>query len=209
MKIFQAIAPMQGEFKEIPTPTPKSDEVLVKIAYCGICSTDYALFSGNSSFVKNKQATYPIRLGHEWSGVVEKVGDKVTRVKTGDNVIGDNFISCNACEACLSENYGDCSARQNVGTSDPCYDGAFAQYYLLPERHVYKLDDNVPLLDAALCEPLSVAYGGIKAMNITPQSIVLIVGTGSIGMAAAALALQKGAGRFICSAETNLSRKRL
>lgn len=195
MITLQAVAPGVGQFVELPTPEPQNDEVLVKIRYCGICGTDYALFSGNSGFVKNNQATYPIRLGHEWSGVVEKVGSGVTRVKAGDRVVGDNFISCGSCPACQRGDFGNCSARMNVGTIDPCWPGAFAEYYLLPERHVYKLADHVSLKEASLCEPLSIAYGGIKCVDITSDSIVVVIGTGSIGMSAAALARQRGAGQ--------------
>ncbi|MBO4413665.1 MAG: alcohol dehydrogenase catalytic domain-containing protein [Clostridia bacterium] len=195
MIAFQAIAPGKGAFTDIPVPEPGEHDVLVKVKYCGICGTDYALFSGKSGFVKKGLATYPIRLGHEWSGVVEKTGAGVTKVRPGDRVIGDNFVSCEKCDACLAGDFGSCSARLNVGTIDPCWPGAFAEYYLIPERHVYRLADGVPLLDAALCEPLSVAYGGVKKMDMGRDSVVLVIGTGSIGMSAAALSLNKGAGQ--------------
>ena len=195
MIVFQAVSPGKGEFTDIPVPVLGGHDVLVKIKYCGICGTDYALFSGKSGFVKKGQATYPIRLGHEWSGVVEKVGGEVGKVKPGDRVVGDNFVSCGKCAACLAGDYGNCSARLNVGTIDPIWPGAFAEYYVIPERHVYRLADSVPLMDAALCEPLSVAYGGVKKMDMNGDSVVVVIGTGSIGMSAAALSLNKGAGQ--------------
>ena len=191
---FQAVSPGQGMFVDIPVPELNGDDVLVKIKYCGICGTDYSLFSGKSGFFKKGQASYPIRLGHEWSGIVEKTGSNVTRVKKGDRVIGDNFVSCGKCPACERGDYGNCGARMNVGTIDPCWPGAFAEYYVIPERHVYRLDDSVPLLEATLCEPLSVAYGGVKKMDMSADSVVVVIGTGSIGMSAAALSIQKGAG---------------
>lgn len=192
MKVFQAIAPNKGTFIEKQIPTPADDQVLVKVSYCGVCGTDFDLFSGNSSFVKNNQATYPIRLGHEWSGIVAQVGPKVTRFRAGDRVVGDNYVTCGECDACRAGDYNNCTGRKHVGTIDPCWPGAYAEYYLAPERHVYRLADHVSLMEATLCEPLSVAYGGIKKMHITPQSVVVVIGTGPIAMSAAALALNQG-----------------
>ncbi len=195
MKTYQAIAPGQGAFVEVPTPVPQDDQVLVQVRYCGVCGTDYALYSGNSGFVQNGLATYPIRLGHEWSGVVAAVGPDVTGLQVGDAVVGDNYVSCGVCPACQKQDYNNCTGRNHVGTIDPCWPGAFAEYFLAPQRHIYRLADTVSLKEAALCEPLSVAFGGVKKMNITPDSVVVVIGTGSIGMAAAALARYRGAGK--------------
>ncbi len=192
MVIFQFLSPGVGEYKDIPVQEPKPDEVLVRVKYCGICGTDYAIGSGRSGFVSKGQVTFPVRPGHEWSGTVERTGKAVTRVRPGDRVVGDNFVSCGKCSACLRGDYGNCSARMNVGTIDPCWPGALGEYFIIPERHVYRLEDSVPLIDAALCEPLSVAFGGIKKMDIKPESVVVVTGTGSIGMSAAALALHRG-----------------
>lgn len=192
MKVFEAIAPGKGAFTEKQVPTPVEDQILIKVSFCGVCGTDYDLFSGQSNFVKNHQATYPIRLGHEWSGVVAQVGPKVTRLKVGDRVVGDNYVSCGVCEACKAGDYNNCTGRNHVGTIDPCWPGAYAEYYLAPERHVYRLADHVSLQEASLCEPLSVAYGGIKKMEITPQTVVAVIGTGPIALSAAALALNRG-----------------
>lgn len=197
MKVFQAVAAKQGAFIEVEAPKPTGDQVLVRVCYCGVCGTDYDLFSGDSNFVKNKQATYPIRLGHEWSGVVAAVGEKVTRLKVGDRVVGDNYVTCGTCEACRAGDYNNCTGRMHVGTIDPCWPGAFAEYFMAPQRHVYRLADHVSLKEAALCEPLSVAYGGTKKMDIRPESVVAVIGTGPIALAAAALALERGAQVFV------------
>jgi len=195
MKTFQAISPGKGAYIDEPVPVPGKEDVLVRICYCGVCGTDYSLFSGNSSFVREKQADYPMRLGHEWSGIVCATGPSVTKVKVGDHVVGDNYVSCGVCPACQKGDYNGCTQRHHVGTINPRWPGAFAEYYMAPERHIYKLSSNVSLKQAALCEPLSVAYGGIKKMNIRSDSVVVVIGTGSIGMAAAALARYRGAGR--------------
>ena len=80
MKAFIAHAPNSGQITEIDAPQLKENEVLIRVAYCGICGTDYDLFSGQSEFFSTGQATYPIRLGHEGSGAVEKTGKSVRSV---------------------------------------------------------------------------------------------------------------------------------
>lgn len=195
MKVFQALGYGKGGFCEMPVPDVADDQILIRVSFCGICGTDYALFSGNSSFIRNGQASYPVRLGHEWSGVVARVGSKVDDFKAGDHVVGDNYVSCGICNNCLKGDYNGCTGRSHVGTINPCWPGAFAEYILMPRRHVYHLGDTISLMEAALCEPLSVAYGGIRKMDITDNSIVAVIGTGSIGMAAAALARYRGAGQ--------------
>lgn len=192
MKAFQVIQPGKGVVTDIVEPLILNDQILVKIAYCGICGTDYDLFSGKSEFIANGQATYPIRLGHEWSGRVAAVGKNVRKFAVGDRVVGDNYISCGLCKACKNKEYNNCLNRRHVGTINPCWPGALAEYYLVPERHVYPVADHVPLIEAALCEPLSIAYGGIKKMNIKEGTVTAVIGTGSIAMSAAALAAMQG-----------------
>lgn len=195
MKAFVGEGWGKGSFVEIPRPVPKENEVLIKVAYCGVCGTDQDLFSSQCSFAENGQVTYPVRLGHEWSGTVAEVGSAVTCFKAGDRVVGDNAVCCGECDDCRRGDYGKCKFRRNVGTIEPVYDGAFAEYILLPEYHVYKIPDSLPLKEAALCEPLSVAQGAIKKMEITEKSTVVVIGTGCIGLSAAVLALCKGAGQ--------------
>jgi L-iditol 2-dehydrogenase len=81
----------------------------------------------------------------------------------------------------------------NVGTIDPVYDGAFCEYYIIAAHHLHRIPEGISLKAASLAEPLSVAFGGIKHMNITPNSTVAVIGTGCIGMAAVVLAKCLGA----------------
>ena len=193
MSAFFAEGYGKGRIDTVTVPELKDNEVLIKISYCGVCGTDQDLFSSDCSFAKNGEDSYPARLGHEWSGVVEKVGKNVTRVTVGDRVVGDNIVCCGKCESCLKGDYGNCTDIRYLGTIDPIYDGAFAEYLWLPEYHVYKIPDTLSLKDAALCEPLSVAYGATRKMNIKPDSTVAIIGTGCIGLSAAVLAKCAGA----------------
>lgn len=193
MKVFLSEGGSKGRIVTLPVPEVAPGTVLVKVAYCGICGTDQDLFSGECSFVENGQVTYPVRLGHEWSGVVEAVGEGVTEFKPGDPVVGDNAVSCGKCDACLAGDYAHCAHMLNVGTIDPVYDGAFCEYYIIPAHHLHHIPEGISLKEASLAEPLSVAYGGIKHMNITKNSTVAVIGTGCIGMAAVVLAKCLGA----------------
>lgn len=194
MKALLSYGKYKGEIAQLPIPKIKDDdEVLVRISYCGICGTDQDLFSSNCSFAEDSLVTYPVRLGHEWSGVVEKVGENVTDFQKGDKVVGDNSVACGKCEPCRSGDFDHCEHRLNVGTIDPVYDGAFCEYYVIPARHLHKIPNGISLKEASLAEPFSVAYGGIKRMNITPNSTVAVIGTGCIAMAAVVLSKCLGA----------------
>lgn len=193
MKVLFADGYGNAHFDTLPIPAVGEDDVLVRVCWCGICGTDQDLFSSNCSFAENGQVTYPVRLGHEWSGVVEAVGTNVSAFAKGDRVVGDNAVTCGECEACLKRDFEHCHHMRNVGTIDPVYDGAFAEYYVIPQHHVHKIPDGISLKAASLAEPFSVAYGGIKRMNITSASTVAVIGTGCIGMAAVVLAKALGA----------------
>ncbi len=197
MKVFLADGYGKARIETMPVPTFRANEVLVRVAYCGICGTDQDLFSSDCSFVENGQVTYPVRLGHEWSGVVAAVGESVDGFAVGDRVVGDNAVTCGSCEACLAGDLTHCHHMLNVGTIDPVYDGAFCEYYVIPAHHLHKIPDGISLKAASLAEPLSVAYGGIKRMEITPDATVIVIGTGCIGMAAVVLAGCLGAGQVI------------
>ena len=193
MKVFLSEGYGKGGIVNMPVPQVTENTVLVKVCYCGICGTDQDLFSSQCSFAENGEVTYPVRLGHEWSGIVESVGNGVTEFKKGDKVVGDNAVTCGVCEACQKGDYPNCHHMLNVGTIDPVYDGAFSEYYIIPKHHLHKIPDGISLKEASLAEPLSVAYGGIKRMNITENSVVAVIGTGCIGMSAVVLAKCLGA----------------
>lgn len=192
MKAFVIYGKADGKITNVAFPTVGENDVLVKVCYCGICGTDQDLYSGECSFVENGQVTYPLRTGHEWSGIVEDFGAGVKEFKKGDRVVGDNAITCGKCKACLEKDYPHCEHMLNVGTIDPVYDGAFSEYYVIPFYHLHKIPDYLSLKAASLAEPLSVAYCGIKKMNITESSAVAVIGTGCIGLSAAILAKSLG-----------------
>ena len=79
-----------------------SNEVLIKISYVGICETDFEVLKGELDYFKSGWAKYPIVPGHEFSGVVSKLGSEITNLEKGDHVVGQCILSCNQCEMCLT-----------------------------------------------------------------------------------------------------------
>lgn len=196
MKTFIIQKPGQIEMVELPPIQLKSDEALVRVSYAGICATDLAILSGDMSLVRNGSIRYPVRFGHEWSGVIEAVGSDVTDFAPGDRVISESGVTCGTCEFCQKKEYAKCRNGQSLGTIN-CWDGSFAEYMHMPVRHLYKVPISISMKEAALIEPTCIALAGIKKAEIQPGKTVLVVGTGAIGLAAVALAKYYGADKVL------------
>lgn len=196
MKILTIDAPGEVSYRDVEIPEPGVNDVLVKVAYVGICGTDISFYTGDTSFVRDGLVNYPVRIGHEWSGVVEKTGAGVKLFKKGDRVISDNAVVCGECADCIRGDWDACKNIRSLGTINT-FSGAFAQYILFPEKHLHNLSDNISLEDATLIEPATIALAGIQKCNITPETTVVIIGTGSIGLIAIPLAKRYGAGKVI------------
>ena len=182
MKVFIVQGEKRADYFDLPVPEIKDNEVLCKVAYNGICGTDLSIYTGESSFVKNGQITYPVRIGHEWSGTVAKIGSSVGKFAVGDRVVGDNAVGCGKCEHCLNGDFRKCRDLRSVGTIN-AWDGAFAEYIVMPERSLYKLPDDISLKSGCLIEPMTVAYSGIADCDINGKTQVAVIGCGSIGLA--------------------------
>ena len=198
MKALVVTRPGHIEFTDVEKPVPAGSDALIKVAYSGICGTDLAILSGELKLVKSGAIKYPVRIGHEWSGVVEAVGEGARDFKAGDRVVSDSGVACGACEHCAAGDYNRCRSSRAIGTIN-CWDGSFAEYMLIPERHLYRLSDGISLEDAATIEPASIALAGLRKCEITAESTVLVVGTGPIGILCAAFAKALGAGKVIIS----------
>ena len=89
MKAIIATGRGTAEFTDVPKPIPNDRQVLAKVTYAGICATDISIIQGNESFNQKGLVEYPVRLGHEWTGVITEVGSQVTNVKLGDRVVSE------------------------------------------------------------------------------------------------------------------------
>ena len=186
MKAITIFGPNDARMVDEPRPEVGPRDALVRVAYSGVCGTDLAILSGEMGLVKDGSIKYPVRIGHEWSGVVEELGSEVTRFRKGDRVVSETAVTCGVCPACQRGDYGKCRATRSLGTINH-WPGSFAEYMLMPERHLYKLGDSIPLDEAALIEPACVALAGATKIDFSSRPSVLVIGTGAIGLAAVAL----------------------
>ncbi len=160
-------------YEEIEKPTPKAGEVLVKVKYTGICGSDIPRVNGDASHF------YPNVLGHEFSGVIEEVGEGVTKVKVGQRVAGVPLVPCLKCEDCSDGDYSLCKHYSFIGSRQY---GSFAEYVCVPELNVVPFDDSVSFEQGALFEPATVAYHGLERVPFKAGKTVAILGGGTIGI---------------------------
>jgi L-iditol 2-dehydrogenase len=170
--------PKELVIKDIAKPQCGDNEVLINIKEVGVCGSDVHYYNKGriGDFVVKK----PIILGHESSGIISEVGDKVRGFEVGDRVTIEPGVPCYTCDYCIDGNYNLCPNIVFMAT--PPYDGAFVEYITYDPNFVYKLPDNISLTAAALIEPLSVGYSASKRAKIKPGDNVLILGSGPIGI---------------------------
>lgn len=176
---------------EIEKPVPKSDEVLINVKACGICGTDVHIFCGDEGCFPTPRGTV---LGHEFSGIIEAVGDSVKELKVGDRVCVDPNKLCNECYYCKSGIGHFCEDMTGIGTS---VNGGFAEYCVVPQSQAYKIADTTSYNEAAMTEPVACCLHGIDLCNISCGDTVAVIGGGMIGMIMLQLAALSGAGKLI------------
>lgn len=164
---------------DVPIPEPGRDEVRVKVGAVGICGSDVHGMDGSSG-----RRIPPIIMGHEAAGTIDAVGDGTAPFAVGDRVTFDSTVSCGKCRYCAEGAINLCENRQVLGVSCDEYrrHGAFAEYVVVPQRILYRVPENLPLNEAAMVEPVSIA---VHAVSITPIRLAdsaLVVGAGMIGL---------------------------
>ncbi|KMQ38501.1 zinc-dependent alcohol dehydrogenase family protein [Oenococcus oeni] len=163
------------EVENLKKPTPKNNEVLIKVAYVGVCGTDKALYQGLPG---SADAVPPIVLGHEDSGTVVEIGESVTNFEVGDRVAIDPNIYCHKCDFCRTNRPELCTNLSAVGVTR---NGGLEEYVAVPEEVAYKLPDNVSFKQAALTEPLSCVVHGVDLLAIKPFQEAIVLGDGFTG----------------------------
>lgn len=196
MKAARILGPKDMRVVDVPTPEPGPGDVLCKVVRSGICRTDYSIYTGEFSFVKSGAIPFPMTPGHEWSGVVERAGRDVEGFQPGDRVVGDTMVSCGTCYPCLMGQYGHCRTLRCVGTVHT-WDGAYAEYMMMPARHLFHLPDHVSFDNGAMVEPAATALYAVTLAGVRIGDTVLVQGSGPIGILAAKLAKLTGAARVI------------
>lgn len=204
------------------------NEVIIKVAYCGICGTDLLSYKKGSSFFNaiDPQKGHPLSgkflpqiMGHEISGTVVEVGEKVTDYKVGDKVVVEPTCYCedkprfqkeyeefaNYCSSCKDDLTNLCEEMGITGLG--CQDGGLAEYMVTAEHHLVKIPDWIPLDVAALVQPLAVCFHAIRIAKFKKDSTVLVVGGGSIGIGCILAAKAYGARSIVCSEPAKIRRE--
>jgi len=200
-------APGKLELETVTLDDPGPDEVLIDVQFAGLCRSDLHEIEGIWP------ATCPTVLGHEASGIVREVGDRVSTVLPGDHVVSCLSVYCGECRFCLAGRMTLCSRRHSLGSrSQPVLVnargqsvhptarlGAFAQAMVVHEHSVVRVPDRMPLATAAVlgCAVVTGLSSVFRSARVTPGSTVAILGCGGIGIAATQGARLAGASEII------------
>lgn len=165
-------------FTQRPIPTPKEDEVLVKLEYVGICGSDMHYYETGA--IGDFVVEPPFVLGHEPGGTVVEVGSKVTHLKVGDRVALEPGKTCGHCRFCREGKYNLCP--DVVFFATPPVDGVFQEYVAHQADLCFKLPDNVSTLEGALIEPLAVGFHAAIQGDAHLGQKAVVMGAGCIGL---------------------------
>src|SRR6266487_4466112 len=186
-------APGSIRVDSVPDPTPRPDEVLVRVSACGICGTDLHIIDGDSPL-----ARYPLIPGHEFAGEVVALGSDIAQRNGGANITVGSRVAiepnlyCGYCEFCRTGHENLCLNYSALGVT---VNGGFAEYVTVPASKAYVLPENLSFQEAALIEPVSCAVHGMHSLNPKSGDTFLIVGAGTMGLLLLQLAVRGGASR--------------
>lgn len=186
--------PKHIEIKQTKIPTPKDNEVLIRLRAVGLCGSDIHYYEHGKigRYVVEK----PIILGHEASGEIVKVGENVpSHLKVGQRVAIEPGASCGECEYCTTGRYNLCPHVEFLAT--PPYDGAFSEYVVMRVDLVFPIPDDMSYETAALVEPFSVGLHAVRRGGLQVDETVVIMGMGPIGLLTVANAKLAGAKTII------------
>ncbi|MGG5370637.1 zinc-binding dehydrogenase [Enterococcus sp. AZ196] len=169
------------ELCDFDKPSPKNDDVLIKVVFSGICGSDIHAFKGEY----NKKI--PLTLGHEFIGIVHEIGDKVTTLTVGERVVSETtYEVCEKCVHCSAQEFNLCSQRKGLGTQ---VDGSFATFVLAKAERCHKLPERISNETAALIEPLACCVHAVmEKTHIHPNEKIAVFGPGPIGVLLALVA---------------------
>ncbi|HEX4758841.1 MAG TPA: zinc-dependent dehydrogenase [Terracidiphilus sp.] len=189
--VYRGINDMRVE--TVPVPAISPGELLIKVATCGICGTDLKKIHMGSH-------SAPRIFGHEMAGTIVQVGEGVNRYAVGDRVMTFHHVPCGNCYYCRKKTPSQCPLYLKTGVTAGFAPsgGGFAEYirvmdFVVANRGVVRIPDDVPFEQAAFIEPLNTVLKGVKLLNLAPDDTVLVIGQGPIGLMHAALSRRIGA----------------
>jgi L-iditol 2-dehydrogenase len=189
--VYRGINDMRVE--TVPVPPIGPGELLIKVATCGICGTDLKKIHMGSH-------SAPRIFGHEMAGTIVRVGEGVAGYVVGDRVMTFHHVPCGDCYYCRKRTPSQCPLYLKTGVTAGFAPsgGGFAEYirvmdFVVANRGVVRIPDDVPFEQAAFIEPLNTVLKGVKLLNLAPDDTVLVIGQGPIGLMHAALSRRTGA----------------
>ncbi|MPZ84327.1 MAG: alcohol dehydrogenase catalytic domain-containing protein [Actinophytocola sp.] len=192
VRAFVITGPGRAEVRSVPAPVAGPGEVVVDVERAGVCGTDAEFFTGDMSYLHTGQAAYPMRIGHEWAGVVGAVGSGVDTGWVGRRVTGDTMLGCGHCVRCLGGRQHLCADRYEIGIRNG-WPGALAAQLPVPARALHALPPSVDAVSGALVEPGANAVRAVRAAALSPGDRLLVLGPGTIGLLCARFAAAGGA----------------
>ncbi|NDJ57930.1 galactitol-1-phosphate 5-dehydrogenase [Enterobacteriaceae bacterium 4M9] len=190
MKAAVLHAPGDLRVEDVAIPTYADDEVLVQVKATGICGSDLDRVMVTGTY------RFPTIPGHEFSGVVAKVGQKVSAFAPGDRVAVAPILPCFSCEFCQQGHYGQCNDYNYLGSRT---NGGFAGFVAAPQRNLLRLPDNVSFEHGAMIEPAAVTLHGVMKAGIKAGDSVAVLGCGTLGLFAIQFARILGATRIVAT----------
>ncbi|MEU1285907.1 alcohol dehydrogenase catalytic domain-containing protein [Kitasatospora sp. NPDC005856] len=179
--------PHAASLVETDRPEAGPGEVLVRIAYVGLCGSDLEILHGTSAYLVDGRAAFPHRFGHEWVGTVEEFGTGVTGLRRGEVVTGSTMIPCQSCRSCASGRRNLCTELREVGLYG--WTGAAAEYLVMPRHALVPFGPGTerPRPEHVLVEPLVTVLEAVDAADPRPGDRILVIGAGTMGSLAAAV----------------------
>jgi D-arabinitol dehydrogenase (NADP+) len=183
MKAVVYDAPRSYAVKDVPTPEASAGEVRIKVGQVGVCGTDLHIHEGEFD------AVFPLIPGHELVGVVDQLGEGVTRFRLGEQVTANPNVHCGHCSYCLAGRLILCENLKGYGSNFP---GFIAGYVTVPETLVFSAD-GLAKDTAVFCEPAACAMHGLETLQLRPGASALVFGAGPTGLLLAQLIASGGA----------------
>ena len=193
-------APGKIEFREVPVPEIRENEVLIKMMKIGICGSDIHVYHGEHPFT-----SYPVTQGHEVSGEIVQIGSGVSGFETGQKVTIQPQVVCGNCYPCRHGKYNLCEELKVMGFQTT---GVASHYFAVDAAKVTRLPENMSFDEGAMIEPLAVAVHAVRRAGDVKNARIAVLGAGPIGILVAQAAKGMGAEQVMITDVSDLRLKK-